>query len=263
MRTLVNMKIDPYITLWIGKALLKRKVALRVGLWTSEVKTITPGLPQGSALSPVLFNVYTVGITSNQLEAPGRTLSFADDVLVYRHGRDRQAIVASVQEELNRLDDWCEEHKGRIHPDKACVLWCSLNNKAVKTEMPPVFIDEKELQRVNSMKYLGITFDRSLCGSEHISRVVVKARKGLVALKTMPGARMSQKILVILYQTLIVSVIDYGFGLLTLTCAQLKRLETIYIIQNEAMRAILGCTRDTSAEAMRYLLGFQNNGRAT
>ena len=130
MRTLVNMKIDPYITLWIGKALLKRKVALRVGLWTSEVKTITPGLPQGSALSPVLFNVYTVGITSNQLEAPGRTLSFADDVLVYRHGRDRQAIVASVQEELNRLDDWCEEHKGRIHPDKACVLWCSLNNKA-------------------------------------------------------------------------------------------------------------------------------------
>ena len=68
---------------------------------------------------------------------------------------------------------------------------------------------------------------------------------------------MSQKIFVILYQTLIVSVIDYGFGLLTLTCAQLKRLETIYIIQNEAMRAILGCTRDTSAEAMRYLLGFQ------
>ena len=133
MRTLVNMKIDSYITLWIGKALLKRKVALRVGLWTSEVKTITPGLPQGSALSPVLFNIYTVGITSNQLEAPGRTLSFADDVLVYRHGRDRQAIVASVQEELNRLDDWCEEHKGRIHPDKACVLWCSLNDKAVKT----------------------------------------------------------------------------------------------------------------------------------
>ena len=30
MRTLVNMKIDPYITLWIGKTLLKRKVALRI-----------------------------------------------------------------------------------------------------------------------------------------------------------------------------------------------------------------------------------------
>ena len=190
LRTLVNMKIDPFIILWIGHALLKRKVALRVGPWTSDVRTITPGLPQGSALSPVLFNVYTVGITSNQLEAPGRTLSFADDVLVYRHGKDRKAIVASVQEELDRLDNWCVEYKGRIHPDKACVLWCSLNNRAVKSEMPPVFIEGKELQREHTLKYLGITFDRSLCGSEHISRIIVKARKGLVALKTMAGARM-------------------------------------------------------------------------
>ena len=28
------------------------------------------------------------------------------------------------------------------------------------------------------------------------------------------------------------------------------------MIQNEGMRTILGCTRDTSAEAMRYLLDF-------
>ena len=107
MRTMVNMRINPYIIMWIGAALLKRKVALRVGPWASEVKSITPGLPQGSALSPVLFNIYTVGVTSNQLEAPGRTLSFADDVLVYRHGKDRQEIARSAQEELICLGGWC------------------------------------------------------------------------------------------------------------------------------------------------------------
>ena len=253
MRTLFNMKIDPYVIMWIGNALLKRKVALRVGPWTSEVKTITPGLPQGSALSPVLFNVYTVGITSNQLEAPGRTLSFADDILVYRHGKDREEIARSVQAELNRLDGWCDEYKGRIHPDKAGVLWCSLNNHAVKADMPAVYIEGKELKREQHLRYLGIIFDRSLCGSEHINRILGKARRALVALKTMAGARMSQRILVILFQTLVLSVIEYGFGILTLSTAQLNRLESI---QNEAMRAILGCTRDTSAEAMRYVLGF-------
>ena len=66
-------------------------------------------------------------------------------------------------------------------------------------------------------------------------------------------ARMSQKILAMLYQTLVLSVVEYGFGLLTLSKSQLGRLE---VIQNEAMRAILGCTKDTSAEAMRYILGF-------
>ena len=64
---------------------------------------------------------------------------------------------------------------------------------------------------------------------------------------------MSQKILAMLYQTLVLSVVDYGFGLLTLSKSQLGRLE---VIQNEAMRAILGCTKDTSAEAMQYILGF-------
>ena len=84
MRTLVNMKITPALIMWVGAAMLKRKVAMRLGAWASEACMITPGLPQGSALSPVLFNVYTVGITSNQLEGPGRTLSFADDGLVSR-----------------------------------------------------------------------------------------------------------------------------------------------------------------------------------
>ena len=62
---------------------------------------------------------------------------------------------------------------------------------------------------------------------------------------------MSQKILVILYQ--ILSVINYGFGLLTMSAALLNQLE---VIQNESMRAILGCTMDISAEAERYLSGF-------
>ena len=98
---------------------------------------------------------------------------------------------------------------------------------------------------------IGVTFDRSLSGKDHITRVVTRARKGLTALKTMACNRMPQRILAMLYQTLVLSVIDYGLGLLTLSTSQLKRLETI---QNEGMRTVLGCTQDTSCEAMRSLL---------
>ena len=63
---------------------------------------ITPGLPQGSALSPVLYNVYTVGVTTNQLEAPSRAMGFADVILVCRQGRDPEGIARSVQSELDR-----------------------------------------------------------------------------------------------------------------------------------------------------------------
>ena len=117
--------------------------------------------------------------------------------------------------------------------------------------MPTVPIGEQELERVHSLRQLGITLDRSLSGKDHITRLVTKARKGLNALKMMAIRRMPQRILFILYQTLVLSVIDYGFGLLTLSATQLRRLE---VVQNEGMRTVLGCTRDTSAEAMRHIL---------
>ena len=66
------------------------------------MKIITPGLPKGSALSPVLYNVYTVGIISNQLEAPSRTMNFAIVIFLYRHGRDREERARSVQAEFDR-----------------------------------------------------------------------------------------------------------------------------------------------------------------
>ena len=253
MRTLVNLEIDPLIIIWIGKALMKRKVALRLGRWSSETTVITPGLPQGSTISPVLFNVYTLGITSNQMEGPGRVLSFADDILVYRHGKDRRAIANSMQEELERIGNWCQENNGHIHPDKACVLWCSLNNHAVNAEMPTVTVGGKDIKREQTLRYLGVVFDRTLSGKDHITRIISKARKGLIAVKTMAYANMPQKTLVILYQALVLSVIEYGLAFVNLSETQLKRLE---VIQNEGMRAILGCTMDTSAAAMRYALNF-------
>ena len=70
-------------------------------------------------------------------------LSFADDVLVYRLGKNRQEIADSVQQELDRIEEWCTEMNGMIHPDKATTLWCSLNNHAVKADMPEVSIDGK------------------------------------------------------------------------------------------------------------------------
>ena len=173
--------------------------------------------------------------------------------MVYRQGKNRQVTAERVQGELDRLELWCEANNGKLHPDKACALWCTLNNHAVHDVMPRISIGGKELRREHTLKYLGITFDRSLSGKDHITRTISRARKGLTALKVMARAKMSQRILVILYQTLVLSVVEYGLGLLTLSKAQLQRLE---VIQNEGMRAILGCTRDTSAEAMRYLLDF-------
>ena len=45
-------------------------------------------------------------------------------------------------------------------------------------------------------------------------------------------AQMPQKVLLILFKALVLLVVDYGLGLLTLSTAQLRRLD---VIQNEGM----------------------------
>ena len=206
-------------------------MALHVGTWASD--------PTDSTLSPVLFNVYTAGITSNQFEGPGRTLSFADDVLASRRGKIRQEIADSSQEELNRIEGWCKDNNGKLHSGKAAALWCSLNNK---DNMPKVYIDNKEINHVHVLPYLGLLFERTLTFSDYTTKTIAKARKGLLAMKAVASKGISHMIPLILYQTLVFSVIEYDFGLMTLADTHLKRLDSI---QNEAMRIILGCTKDT------------------
>ena len=117
--------------------------------------------------------------------------------------------------------------------------------------MPKVYIAGKEISRVHILPYLGFLFDRTLSWGAHTSKTITKARKGLLAMKAVAAKGISQRILLILFRTLVLSVIDYGFGLMTLADTHLNRLDSI---QNEAMRIILGCTRDTSAAAMRHYL---------
>ena len=54
--------------------------------------------------------------------------------------------------------------------------------------------------------------------------------------------------LFLLYQSVMLSVIDYGLGLTTMTQTSLLNLDRV---QNEAMRVILGTTKETPIETIR------------
>ena len=66
--------------------------------------------------------------------------------------------------------------------------------------MPALCIEWNELKKRATFEISGITFDRSLCESEHITRVIGKSRRALVALETIAGTRLPQRILVILFR---------------------------------------------------------------
>lgn len=68
------------------------------------------------------------------------------------------------------------------------------------------------------------------------------ARKGLNAVKLMAHGGMPQRILSVVRHVrgLVLSQVDYGYGLIPLSKTQLARLD---VIQNEGMRTILAAPR--------------------
>lgn len=249
---LLKFDVDIWLVRWVAVALLERKMALRQGAWTSDPISISPGLPQGSPLSPVLFNVYTAQVTMHQKES-GRVLSFADDIMAYEHGDDRLQMARNMEKRLHSVVKWCDQNEAIINPSKAQVLWCSLDNRIVQDITPPITCNYEVIDRQSELKYLGIVFDRSLSFNKHVDHVVMRAKRGVGAIKTMAAALIPQRVLFLMLQLVVLSVIDYGLGCLTLSDTQIAKLDRV---QNEAMRAVLGCTKDTPILCMRYLLGL-------
>ena len=216
-----------------------------------ETGSSRPSNWQGSPLSPVLYNVYTKGLADLNSNGLSRVLTLADDRLIYKTSSDISTAVTAVQEQLEKVSHWCQETESEINPSKAQALWCTLNNKAVGQAMPAVSFNGEAIERTNSLRYLGIHFDRMLTYKMQVKSTKLRCKKGLSALKAMASKGIEQRHLFLLYQSVILSVIDYGVGLTTLSQSNLLKLDRV---QNEAMRVILGTTKDTPIETMLYLL---------
>ena len=67
-------------------------------------------------------------------------------------------------------------------------------------------------------------------------------------MKAVASKGIEQRHLFLLYQSVILGIIDYGLGLTTLSQSNLLKLDKV---KNEAMRVILGTTKDTPIETMR------------
>ena len=87
--------------------------------------------------------------------------------------------------------------------------------------------------------------------SKHVETTALKCKKGPSVQKAIAAKGIEERHLFLLYESVVLSVIDYGLGLTTMAQTNLLKLDRV---QNEAMRVILGTTKDTPIETMRFIL---------
>ena len=162
---------------WLTDYLSNRTLQVVVGGATSQPFPVAARVPygQGSILSPTLFLVY-VNDAADVLPDSVYPATYADDTTLYS---TLSAIESSATEcqkfqmVVNNLAHWGATWKIQCEPSKsqAMVVSRQKNDWAI----PPVSFNSHVVDEVDTMRLLGVTFDRHLSYSPHLPSTAVRA----------------------------------------------------------------------------------------
>ena len=116
---------------WIRNYLSDRSQYVEYNNDTSEMKTVTCGVPQGSMLGPLLFILYVndIYLVSSCLYS----IVFADDTNVFLSGNDPDVLSEIMNKELCKLFKWLKANKLSLNVKKTHYILFRSKHKSVPT----------------------------------------------------------------------------------------------------------------------------------
>lgn len=228
---------DCYIKL-IGNFLTERKMVVHIEGKSSDARVASAGLPQGSVLSPVLFNIYVNDIPTVH---GVHIAQFADDTAFLTSGRRIQTNIRRLQEQLDVTADWCKTNKVKLNPAKTAAIYFTKKRPLMPTTLK---LHGQDIPWSPTVTYLGVTLDKQFFFHKHIDALRNKAFA--MAKKLLPffkSTDLSTTAKLRLYKATVLSKTLYGssvWGLASPT--QIKRMQ---VLQNTVLRWILNASRYT------------------
>ena len=138
----------------------------------SQMKT---GVPQGSILGPLLFNIFINDIF--YFVHSSNICNYADDNTIYSCDKNYDEVVRCLQLDFSNLKKWFYDNFLVLNPGKCHFMTLGTKN------ISPDFIHNGIIIKHNtSQKLLGVIIDENLNFKEHIGEVCKKANQKMNAL---------------------------------------------------------------------------------
>ena len=155
----------------IWSYLQNRKQRVRISGQVSDWKTLKKGVPQGSIMGPVLFNLFVNDIV---YEFPKSSLyNYADDNTVCVFGPTRDFVKQTLAEETQAAIAWFSSNMMEANPQKFQALF--LKSDRSETDRDSIQVNDFEIVSETNVKLLGVKLDEHLNFNEHIKDVSRKA----------------------------------------------------------------------------------------
>ena len=221
-----------YLGKWIANYLEDRSFIVRCDGVLSTTTPIEAGVPQGSVLGPVLFNIFFNDIVDTKGDV---NLSlFADDVAAWTRGLQLTQTQKRLQTQLDAVEYWMSKWRTSLSVSKTTYLVFQKNRQFAK--------------------FIGLTLDPSLKMNAHAKTVYDRAIKRVNMLKRLRGLNWgaSSKIILSTYKSLIQPIIDYvPFAAIIMDQKYKLKLERL---QRAAIRVAIRLAPHTSASSIYPIL---------
>ena len=236
LQRITGMRLPDWFARLTDSFLRDRTFAVSLNGETSSSRFMDNGVPQGSVLSPLLFNIYINSMPRFEHHERALTALFADDAAFAIRGHTPDICIRYMQPMLDRLAVWCEESGLRVNAAKTQVVWFSRKTKFQRRKTP-LRLDGQTLHTATTAKYLGVRLSWNRKWSRHLSEKKKTGLKALHALTPLIGRRstLSVKTKLRLYKSVIRPTMTYG-------CEVWPGADTkpLQIVQNKALRYITG-----------------------
>lgn len=167
---LYDIGISGSVLLWIKSFLAGRSQRVWLPPCTSDSVSVTTGVPQGSSLSPILFNIYMTPLVYLAESLGAKVMAYADDTqLPFLWNRGEESV-AAAQHCLSSVFQWLANAQLKCNEGKSEVLlFGSFGADFRERTWPP---DSPRPSSVgNTTKNIGVWFDENLQFKTHVKKL--------------------------------------------------------------------------------------------
>ena len=188
--------------------LKRRNQNVKIDDILSTFQSLISGVPQGSILGPILFNIFLNDLLTTLENS--EIYNFADDNTISSISKEKEVLLTTLEKESEKAVDWFSRNNMIVNPenfqsmilersgnlDVHTIDWFSRNNMIVNPEkfqsmilersgnldVHTIEIDGNKIETTNSVDLLGIHIDNKLTFDDHIFTLFNKASMQLNAI---------------------------------------------------------------------------------
>jgi hypothetical protein len=182
--------------------LQNRHQRVKIGSTKSDWLLLNKGVPQGSILGPILFNIFINDMFYFIKSAI--LLNYADDNTIISDHFELDKLIECLTTESNIAINWFDNNGMQANPSKFQIIMSHRYHNSFK----PINIGNISVMPQENVKLLGIIFDRKLTFNSHVDAICKKASRALNVLKRFSKTLNTENKLKI-YQSFITSNFTY------------------------------------------------------